>query len=553
MRTLLCLLSLFITNPGFSQNLDSFRLDFKSALSPDFSADEFKTIFDRHKDLLSFYTYGYTRWDKTQTAEMRFPLRAFRRDTLYKQHIDALLSSDNVNQRLFAFDVIAAAGDSSMTKALLQRMLVEEQPTLLYWGGTFLFYLGCQETTPLFDLIVQHENFGDTYFIPLYTRLNKDSLLQTALHRIETDSLKAKVLAAYSLGFPTKTKASEVALRKAVREWDIHTKGYAIISLKQLRVGNLLSLLKPLLDNPLTKTIALEALIESPAARDVRYVKRLAEKEKPVTTEVLNCFYKSTKPEAVKYWLYLLRKKPLPEKRLWFSIVDQPLLSTDALLPDVRKTLKTTKNVYVLQQLSRALQGRTDVESVQLIVELLHHPDAATRYWVAEWNDNCRSPILANELPTLIADPHLRTSPLAMMAIENNLDTLQTIFEKIYQDSSSSDLRQAALLYLSTFPKPRYREMFRELLQSDDRKQSVVMARQAALGLGRLHDVNSDELIIQSSHTWLGEGGGDSNAYPHLLALEMLKTDKAKKEIQQYLYSKEKQMREFAQHTLDNW
>ncbi len=551
MRTLTSFLLILNATIVFSQTLDSFRLDFKSALSPTFSEDDLIAMKIKHHKILTYYSYGQQQSDSSQLVGPQFPLRTFRKDSLYVNNLPYLLSSANIDQRLLAFMVIGAAGDSSMAKPLLHRMAMEQNPSLLYHGAISLYLIGCQETTPIFDLLVKNEEFGPYYFHSFYVHLNKDSLLQTALSRIGSDDPKAKTLAAYVLGFTKITKASETALRKAVQEWDIPIKGYAIISLKQLQVGNLLPLLKPLLNDPLTRGIALESLVESPDEKDFRYVKRLAEKENPVTVEVLNGFYKSTKPEAVKHWLYLLRTKPLPEKRLWFSVNQQPLLSIDALLPEVRRTLRMAKDVYVLQQLSRALQGRTDDKSVQLIIDLLRHPDPKVRFWVADWNKNCRTPILAKEIPALLADSQLRVVPLTTMAIENEIDTLQTLFEGIYKNPLVAGWQEAAVDYLSTFPKMRHRAFFIELLEGDNRQRSIGVAQQAALGLGRLKDVAADDLIIQSSHLWREES--DSNAYYHLLALQMLKTEKAKAEIQKYLTSKEKQMREFAQRALDNW
>jgi hypothetical protein len=376
-------------------------------------------------------------------------------------------------------------------------------------------------------------------------------LLHTGLSRIQCNNRSARILAARSLGFASKTHANEIALRKAVQKWDIKEKGYAIFSLKQLQAGNLLPLLKPLLNHPLTKNIALEALLESPSPKDRRYVKRLTEKDVPISIELLTCFYKSTKSEAVKHWLYLLRTKPLSKEYFHFSVYDQPLLTTDELLPEVLETLKKAKDPRVLKQLSRALQGRSDDQSVYLILELLHYPDPETRYWVAKWNKNCRSSVLAKEIPALLSNAELRVSPLAAMAIENNVDSLQILFEGIYKDPPASDWKYASLTYLASFPKSNHRSLFRDLLKTNDRQWGIGTSQQASMGLGRLRDADSDELIIASSRIW--REGSDSNTYYHLIALEMLKTEKAKLEIQQYLNSTVPRMRDFSKIALDNW
>ncbi|MCC7465856.1 MAG: hypothetical protein IT261_06285 [Saprospiraceae bacterium] len=550
MKNLATIILIFCNlNFGAAQNIDSFHADLKHLLSSAFSTADFDTLMKRHGKLLTHYSYP--KEDSVIKADVPFPLKPLRSDTLYLNNIHRLLTSKDVNRRGLAFLLAGATGDSSVTKPLLQSIMVEENETLLFWGSMSLYLLGCQETTALFDLLVKHENKGSHIFLGAYTKLNKDSLLFTGLNRIKSLDKNSRILAAYTLAFASKTRANENALRRAVKKWDISEKGYAIWSLKQLKAGNLHSLLRPLLNHPLTQRIALEALVESPTPNDMRVVKRFIEKDNPVSIDLLSTLYSSSKPEVLKYWLYLLRNRPLSEGGFNCPVYDQPLLVSDQLLPDVIETLKKTSDTRVLQYLSRALQGRSDTQSVDIIMKLLHHPDPQIRYWVAFWNNTCQSPRLAAEIPMLIYNPDLRVLPLVEMAIQNNVDSLHSFFEPMYKNPESSDWKYASLIYLASFPKPEYLPLFIEILSVKNGSQGIGASRYAALGIGRLGDVNSDELIIESSRFW--REGSDSNAYQHLLALKMLKTEKAKQEFQYYLNSNVSNMREFARQTLDSW
>ena len=140
-----------------------------------------------------------------------------------------------------------------------------------------LMILKTKHTTALFDFLVEYENFGDSHMIPLYIQLDKKSLQKTAYERINSENVRAKILAAQILSVTGKNKKTEKLLRNAVKNWDYSIKGYAIYSVKELRVGNLKNDFIPLLDNPQTRSIAIQALGNSPTKEDVDYLKQLVE------------------------------------------------------------------------------------------------------------------------------------------------------------------------------------------------------------------------------------------------------------------------------------
>ena len=76
---------------------------------------------------------------------------------------------------------------------------------------------------------------------------------------------------------------TEKILLEAVKDWDYNIKGYAIYSVKELEIGNLKDVFIPLLDSTQTRSIAIEALANSPTKDDVDYLKQLANSKKIVS------------------------------------------------------------------------------------------------------------------------------------------------------------------------------------------------------------------------------------------------------------------------------
>ncbi|HEY6161757.1 MAG TPA: hypothetical protein VI112_11050 [Bacteroidia bacterium] len=378
-----------------AQQIDpAFITAFSSALNKKFSEKQLDKMFSDFSSLLTPQSdiTQLTGWIKGEEISA-FPLYEFRNDKLYYDNIDRLLASKNSNQRLLAYLVIASAGDITRENILLKQLETERLRGNRIWAGMGLMYLHCDRTTPLFDFLVRDEDFGDAHMLPLYFKLNKDSLQQTAYARIHSKDVKAQVLAAQLLSVTTLNTKTEELLKEAVKNWDINIKGYAIYSMKELQMGDLLPVLEPLLDKPETKRIALGALANSPTKTDHDHLLSLVNKKDTVSKDLLDCLYGSKSPENVKLWLDLLSQKPLPE-HYYFFVREQPLIASDTLLPFVQNALQKIKDKECLGELVRALEGRTDDTSVKIMIALLKHPEVSVRYWTANTLQKNDSPLV---------------------------------------------------------------------------------------------------------------------------------------------------------------
>jgi hypothetical protein len=408
MKRLYLLFIIFITSSAQAQQTQpgaDFIHDFKQALNKDFTEPQLDSMFVKYDAILTPHS-DVTQLVKNIKGHLqeKYPLYNFKYNALYIDNIDFLLNSTNTNHRILAYLLIASSYDISKQNILLQRIKSETQKGNLIWAGMALLYIDCDQTTPLFDFLVKNEDFGDAHMLPLYIKLNKDSLQHTAYQRINSDSVKARILAAQILSVTPVNAETERLIKKAVKEWDIRLKGYAIYTVAKLQMGDLLETFKPLLDSPETRAIALKALANSPTPVDVNYVKELVSKQDSVSGELLNSFYESTNIDNIKYWLTLMVNKP-HKKDYTFFVFEQPLIKSDDILPQLHTSLQTIKDPDVLGELVRALEGRADDNSVNIMITLLKNQNSTVRYWTAKTLQNNPSPkTQSNSVKQLISN-----------------------------------------------------------------------------------------------------------------------------------------------------
>jgi HEAT repeat protein len=548
-KHIIILVTFLISIASFGQNIDDFKKDFKKATETEFSESDLNEMFRTYSNLLTPHS------DITQlTASFKneriiqYPLSEFKETDDYKNNIQTLLNSENPSQRLLSYLVIAGAGDRNYEKELLEKLKTEKTKGNLIWSGMALMYLQTNHTTPLFDFLIENENFGDSHMIPMYFQLNKDSLQNTAYNRINSSNLKAKVLSAQLLSKTGKNEKTEKLLLDAVKNWDYNIKGYAIFSVKELEMGNLKETFIPLLDSTKTRPIAIEALANSPTKEDVDYLKQLANSEKVVTKDILNGFLESKNPESAKYWLELVSSKEIPEK-YYFNTLRKPLLFSDELLNDVRTTLKTTKHLTIQKTLIRVLEGREDSVSEEIFMNYMDNEDSSVRYWTVDALKNTKSKIVIEKLIELLKKPGKRVSPITHILINNEIDTLQNIYTDIYNTYESSEWKRTAIEYLSKFPKEEHKGIFKDVIYNED--SGFSMNRNATIGLANLNDKSSIDRIIEISEK--ERIGDDGNCYYYLMALSKIKGTKAKEYILTFENSESKHISEFVKETLTEW
>ena len=534
----------------FGQDISNFKVEFASSLNNSFDEKQINNLFSKYSNILT------PQSDITQLVSgikgenlTQYPLKDFKNEDLYKDNIDMLLNSKNSFHRLLSYLVIGASDDSSKEKILLKRLVEEKEKGNLIWCGMALLNIKTKHTTELFDFLIKNEDFGDSHMLPLFIQLDKDSLRETAYRRYNNEDINTKVLAIQILSQTGKNPKTEKIVLDAVKNWDFNIKGYAIYTVKELQIGNLLETFKPLLENDKTRKIALEALANSPTKEDNDYLLNLANQKDSISNDLLDCFYKSKNIENLRIWLQFLVSKKVSDD-YYFFVADNKLIHSNELLESIQNTLKQTKNEKIIGELVRALQGRNDDESTNILINFLMHNDETIRYWSADALKGNKTENLKQKLPTLINDEKNRTTALVNLLIENKINNQQDLFEKIYiENKDKLDWKRSSIEYLSNFPLEKNKEIFKSIVKDKDADFSEKYG--AALGLGRLKDINSVDLLIEECEKVKKES--DFNAQTYLIALGMIKGEKAKKEIESFLKSDEQLVSELAKGILEKW
>ena len=393
-KRILFLFLFFLTLSVYGQknnDIENYKIAFSQALDKTFSEKQLDKMFSDYSTFLTPHS-DITRLTENLKGHLfsKFPLYDFKNEKLYTDNISTLLLSVNSNQRILAYLVIASSYDTSKENILLEKLITEKDKGGLIWAGMALLYFQSKHTTELFDFLVKNEDFGDAHMLPMFIHLDKELLQQTAYDRINNNDIKSKILAAQILAVTSLNAKTEKLLKQAVQFWDIGIKGYAIYSVKELQIGNLLETFKPLLEHKETRSIALEALANSPTKEDNDFLHALVNKQDTISSELLDCFYKSKDIANIKYWLTLLYTKKLPSKYVFF-VFEQRLIISDSILFELQKALQKILDKHVLGELVRALNDRNDDVSVQIIKTLLQHKSSTVRYWTAKTVENNKS------------------------------------------------------------------------------------------------------------------------------------------------------------------
>ncbi|MEY8759500.1 HEAT repeat domain-containing protein [Chryseobacterium tongliaoense] len=390
-------LTTFIFLSAQEKTVKEFRKDFENAVKTDLTEDQLNHLFQNYPLILTPHsdtTQLFSRLEGNTPND--YSMLSFKDDNLYKQNIDKLIGSDNQNKRILAYLLIASTQDQSKEQILLEKIKTENSKGTLLWSGMALLSLKTNHTDELFDFLVKNEDFGDAHMLPMYFKLNKDSLRNTAYKKIVSNDEKSKILAVQMLSMTENNPKTEQLVKDAVKNWDINLKGYAIYTLGELQMSDLLNLVQPFLNDDKTRRISLIALANSPTKADREYLISQVNNNKNFDGDAMNALFNSKNPENLKFWLNIIQEKQKP-KDYYFFTYDQPLLASDEMLEPLHAALQNTKDKDVLAELVRALEKRSDDKSVNLMLALLKSPHSTVRYWTAETIKDNPNPALQSK------------------------------------------------------------------------------------------------------------------------------------------------------------
>jgi HEAT repeat protein len=376
------------------KTVSDFKKDFKKIVKSELTKEQLNKLFREYALILTPHSDVTQLFASLQGTNFNeYSMLDFKEDKLYKSNIDKLLHSKNPYNRILSYLLIASTNDKSKEEILLDKIKTETEKGNLIWSGMALLSLKSNHTDELFDFLVENETFGDAHMLPLYIQLDKNLLQQTAYRKINSENDIAKILAVQILSVTQNNPKTEELIKNAVKNWDMNMKGYAIYTLAELQIGNVLELLTPLLNDERTKRIALKALANSPTQEDREYLISAVTNKETVDEDVLDALFNSKNIENLKLWLSIMQTNEIAED-YYFFVFKQPLLANDEMLDDLQNAIKNIKDKNILHELVRALEGRADDKSVDLMITLLQHPSSTVRYWTAKTLENNSSPKL---------------------------------------------------------------------------------------------------------------------------------------------------------------
>lgn len=539
-----------VSNVPCSQTYEGFVESFRRSTESKFGEDELNKIFQDYSELIM------TAVDTTALVnELKgkktayYGLEKLKSELFYSKTIDSLLHSSNPHQRLLGYITVASAGDKSFNDLLVKASKTESSKGGKHWAGMALLYLRDDtHASELFDFIVENENFADAHMIPFYLKLDKISLRNTAYEKINSMNPKARIFAIQSLAGTELNPKTDQIVRKAIKSWSQSNRGYAIYTAKELGMGNLKDLLSPLLQDESIREVSLEALANSPTPEDQEFLSSILSTNSGISEEMLNAYLKSNRKEQVRKWLKLVRDERVNPEYCFYTL-DQPLLSSDEMLDTVRDTIRNTKNRFIVEELCRALEGRKDEESINLLISLLSDSNSSIRFWTAMTLRGNSSPQVIKEVLRLIRNPDLRTVGLTHIIIENKIDNLHDVYENLlYSDSKDSkDWYNSSLSYFAAFPRDKDKALFKSILHNSNIEMDL---RSAAVALGQLKDETAVPFIAEAMRK---EPPYDENAITYLEVLGKIKGEQSKKILESYKNSDADSVRKLVAELLANW
>jgi HEAT repeat protein len=534
-------LLLVVSSSLNSQTVERFKSDFSKIDTNTFDEDSRTYFFKLYNPDLT--PYGYR--SDLEYRKLKYPYAELLNDSIYTERIEHFFNSENEELRELSFYTISAVGDNTYEKRMVDSLLSETENSKFQLCMA-LMRLETDRTSVIFDYILQNKFLNELLLsIPLYQRLDKDSLRNTAYQHFYDDNPEARNLAYLFLKETELNEKTDKLLKQAVVSVDIDDRIKIVEVIKELQVGNLKEVLIPLLDSSKTRRVSLQALANSPTKSDRQVLIDLINSKDTLDNDLLYCLMSSKNLESNKLWLKVIQTHQVPS--LYYpNLHHRGVYHSDELLPLVQEAIINTDNTEILSELIEVLGSREDEKSLNLVFDAMRHEDLKVRESATQclrWNS---SELIKEQVESILYDSNVRTEEIVYLAIMHNFNRYQTFFENLFKDSEDLFWRRASIKYLSVFPLEKHQKLFESLLEDYWGDRSI--KHSAAIGLGNLNDTNSIDLIIE-----LCDKGDEYDARFYLKALGKLKGDKAKAHLLLHKDSDDNEVRELVETILNEW
>jgi HEAT repeat protein len=541
-------LLLEVSSSLYSQTFERFKSDFSKIDTNTFDEDSLNYLFRIYYEELTPYNYMFLQsYESTKKRVTKYPFASLLHDSIYNNKIGFFFNSDITRFREFSYYLISAIGDKRYEKRMLER-LTSENEEIPYNLSTTLMHLETDRTSVLFDFLVLDRDNSNERMISYYSRLNKDSLRNTAYNHIDDADEKARNLSYTFLSVTDLNEKTEKLLKRAFLKNENFTQNILLAAIKNLQIGNLKDLLVPLLDHWLVGRAAMQALANSSTESDRQVIVDIIESRDTLDNNLLYSLLTSKNIENNKLWLKVIQTEKVPND-FFFHLLSHDVYLSDDLLPYVQEAIENIDNPQKLSTIIPILGNREDEKSLKLVFDAMRHEDLKVRKNATYSLQGNKSKSIKEQVESIILDSNIRTTAIVRLAIEHNLNSYHSIFENQFKYNEDLYWRRSSIQYLSIFPLERHISLFKSILL--DSKGDRYAKYRAAIGLGNLNDSSSIDLIIEACDEV--SKGRDYNAMSFMKALGKLKGDKAKAHLLLHKDSDENEVRELVESILKEW
>ena len=348
-----------------------------------------------------------------------FPLNEFKSTAFYQENIKLLLQDTAKYKRGLGCFLAAAANDTSKIEVIESILIKSDYKQ--FWTANILMVLKTRNLQPIIRTMINYQKSESSgYLLEPFLKLDEKVLDQFAIDSVNSKNIYVKFLAIRAMATGMFSPKKDSLLRDFAQHGPVDLRGWAISVLAHFKAPNMLSLVKPYLDHPNLRRIALTAISNSRSAIDREYVDNF-KSEDTVDVEVLKAFISSTEETSVKKALHFLTNSNLPEDYLAF-IISTPMLLEDKFYDDVCKTLIESKNLDKIYPLYEYFSKRKDEKTIQFLLDQLtaHKSKDNVSYTIINQLTSIKSDIIKLAIPGLMQNATIESARLINLLIQYN-------------------------------------------------------------------------------------------------------------------------------------
>lgn len=357
------------TFSGYAQTLLDFKRDFKEALENKITDSTANSLINKHYKLLIWF------YDGSEDVKV-YPLKEIRDEHLYKNNIDNLFADQGQQISLLACLLATSTYDTTKIAHITKVLKNSNYKNLL--AAKSLIMLGHKDLDPIVKCIIANDFSETVQYLTLdFLNFEKELLEKFACDSLLSNDTGIQYLAVKAMGqIPYKTK-NEQLLRQAVAVYDTEMKGWPIAALAHYKAQNMLSLVKPYLENEQLHEVVLRALTASQDLDDINYIKGLID-QKRFDKDLMKNLLNSDNEFYLESWLKMFEEN-IVEEDYYIDLRETKLAGNKKYFTQISKIIFNYTNELHLYSLMDFFKGMYDEDTKAFLKKCIGHPIEGVR------------------------------------------------------------------------------------------------------------------------------------------------------------------------------